>query len=212
MVGRAFREHRRAGALALVLAFALVGLQFALVGQPWAYYQRGANLVVVLVATIVLWRLAGRDAETLGLRLRVEPSPRYWLGGVALVALAVGAIVTGYLWATGRHQRLSLSAPDADAWRMDFPDLCLFYPVYEELVYRVALCSALVAVIGRWPTVVASGAIFALAHVAYGTASPDNFVAGYFLAWAYLRSGSVALPIAMHAAGNLVVFLLQPRF
>jgi membrane protease YdiL (CAAX protease family) len=32
------------------------------------------------------------------------------------------------------------------------------------------------------------------------------------MAWAYLRSGSVAVPLVMHAGGNLVVMLLRPSF
>lgn len=211
MIGRAFREDRRRGATALAVALALVGLQFALVGRPWVYHQRGALLVLVLGGVVVLWRLAGRDGASLGLRTDLQPSLRYWLLGVAVIGLVVGLIVAGYELVSGEYRHLTFHRPDARAWRWDFADLCIFYPAYEELVYRVALCSALVPWIGRWPTVVVSGALFALVHVVYGTAGPDNFVAGYFFAWAYLRSGSVALPMAMHAGGNLVVFLLQPR-
>ncbi len=34
---------------------------------------------------------------------------------------------------------------------------------------------------------------------------PDNLVAGFFVAWAYLRSETIVIPIALHALGNLVV-------
>jgi membrane protease YdiL (CAAX protease family) len=87
---------------------------------------------------------------------------------------------------------------------------CLFAPTFEELIYRLAICSTLLAWIGRWPTVFVSGLVFGFIHIANDVAGPDNFIAGYFFAWAYLRSGSLAVQIAMHAAGNLVVALLQP--
>ena len=32
---------------------------------------------------------------------------------------------------------------------------------------------------------------------------PDNLIAGFFLAWAFLKSGSIIVPLALHALGNL---------
>jgi uncharacterized protein len=213
MIGRAFREDRRRGAIALALALALMAAEFLTeyLGA-WPYQQRGSHLVVVLGVVLVMWRLAGRDAETLGLRMRIEPSPRFWLSAVALCALAVAILAAGYLLVSGKYQSLTFNPPDAHTFKWRFPDACIFYPVLEELLYRVILCSVLVAWIGKWPTVFVSGMIFGLVHVMYGVAGPDNFVGGYFLAWAYLRSGSVTVPIAMHSGGNLLVLLVQPRF
>jgi membrane protease YdiL (CAAX protease family) len=214
MIGRAFRNDRRRGAIALVLALVIVALQFkgAVLDRRWVEAQHGAHLAVVLGAIVALWWLAGRDLDTLGLRLHVDPTWRYWTIAIALIALAVGAIIAGYLVAIGAHDELSFTAPDASTWLVDVPDAAIYWPVLEELVFRVALCSALVAWIGTWPTVFASGAIFAAVHFVYGNPSPDNFVAGYFMAWAYLRSGSVAVPLAMHAGGNLIIVLLRPTF
>ena len=63
LIGRAFRDDRRRGALALVLALALVALQFQawLLERTWAERQGGTHLVVALGVAFVLWRLAGRD-------------------------------------------------------------------------------------------------------------------------------------------------------
>jgi membrane protease YdiL (CAAX protease family) len=169
-------------------------------------------LIIVLGAILVMWRLAGRDFDTLGLRLRVEPSWRFWAVAAAGIAIAVGVAGAGYLLATGRFQHLSFSAPDSNTWMSRLPDACIYAPVFEELVYRVALCSALVPWVGRWPAVIVSGAIFSLIHIANGVAGPDNFIAGYFFAWAYLRSGSAAVPMALHAGGNLIGVLVHPTF
>jgi membrane protease YdiL (CAAX protease family) len=47
--------------------------------------------------------------------------------------------------------------------------------------------------------------VFAWLHQLYGHLSPDNALAGLLLTWAYLRSGSLAVPIAPHALGNALV-------
>ena len=51
----------------------------------------------------------------------------------------------------------------------------------------------------------ASGLLFGGLHVLYGNPGPDNLVAGFFLAWAILKSGSILVPLALHALGNLCV-------
>lgn len=61
--------------------------------------------------------------------------------------------------------------------------------------------------IGSFRTVVVSGSLFAIAHFVGGNPGPDNFVAGFLLAWAYLKSGSLLIPILLHALGNLCVFV-----
>jgi CAAX protease family protein len=214
VIGRAFGEDRKHGAMALAIGLAVVALQFqnALFAHPWAYLQGGTHLILALGAIIVMWRLAGRDFDTLGLRMRVEPSWRYWVIATVLIGLVVSVVGAGYVIATGKYEHLSFAAPDSSTWLDRIPNGCIYAPVFEELVFRVALCSALVPWVGRWPTVIASGAIFSLVHITYGVGGPDNFIAGYFMAWAYLRSGSVAVPIAMHASGNLIGELLRPTF
>ena len=82
-------------------------------------------------------------------------------------------------------------------------------PILEESVYRLALCVPLAALCGpRW-TIAVSGAVFAALHFVYGNPGPDNFIAGYFLAWAYLKSGTLMIPMALHALGNACVIALH---
>ena len=63
----------------------------------------------------------------------------------------------------------------------------------------------MVRLIGPWGTIFLSGCAFGALHFLYGNPAPDNFIAGYFLAWAYLKSGSVVVPIVLHSLGNLFV-------
>jgi membrane protease YdiL (CAAX protease family) len=51
--------------------------------------------------------------------------------------------------------------------------------------------------------------VFAGLHVVTGVASPDNLIAGYILAWAYLKSGSLFIPVTLHALGNLSVLIAE---
>jgi membrane protease YdiL (CAAX protease family) len=82
-------------------------------------------------------------------------------------------------------------------------------PLYEELLYRVALCVPLVALVGpRW-TILASGLVFAALHVRYGNPAADNCIAGFVLGWAYLRSSCLLVPLLLHALGNLCAFLVH---
>lgn len=58
------------------------------------------------------------------------------------------------------------------------------------------------AILRATPTVIVGGTLFAALHFVYGNAAPDNVVAGFFLTWAYLKSGTLVIPIIYHAAGN----------
>ena len=42
-------------------------------------------------------------------------------------------------------------------------------------------------------------------HFFYGNPGLDNFVGGYVFAWAYVRSGSLYVPMTLHALGNACV-------
>jgi membrane protease YdiL (CAAX protease family) len=51
--------------------------------------------------------------------------------------------------------------------------------------------------------------LFGLIHVLGGNPGPDNLIAGFFLQWAYMKSGTVLVPLAMHSSGNLIAFSAQ---
>jgi uncharacterized protein len=52
---------------------------------------------------------------------------------------------------------------------------------------------------------------FAALHLIYiyGNPSPENLAGGLFLAWVYLKSEGLALPILLHSLGNLLALLMQ---
>jgi membrane protease YdiL (CAAX protease family) len=52
-------------------------------------------------------------------------------------------------------------------------------------------------------TVALSGVVFAALHWIVHAADPFNQFGGFLLAWVYLESGSLAVPLALHALANL---------
>jgi membrane protease YdiL (CAAX protease family) len=163
---------------------------------------------VALTSLAALAWLSDGDLSTLGL---CGPCGgwRRWARLTVLLGLVGGVClsVAVALWvATGRRFLVPLAPEEASPF---FLRACVFAPLLEEAIYRVALCAPLAAVAGPWRAIAASGAVFALLHVAYGNASPENLLGGFFLAWAYLRSGSVCLPVLLHSAGNLFCLAVQ---
>ncbi len=168
----------------------------------------GRWAVALAALTAQVWLSAG-DLSTVGL---CAPAGgwRQWVRLTALLGVvAVGCVgAAAGLWvAAGWHLPVQSVAPAETG--SAFLRMCVFAPLLEEAVYRVALCVPLTAVAGPWPAVVASGAVFGLLHAVYGNASPENLLGGFLLAWVYLRSGSACMPVLLHAAGNLVILCGQ---
>lgn len=88
--------------------------------------------------------------------------------------------------------------------------LLLIAAAAEEFLFRGFMFQRLVAGVGAWPAQLAIAALFTLTHAdALATLGAQRYLAGanIFLAsllfgLAFLRSGSLALPIGMHFAAN----------
>jgi membrane protease YdiL (CAAX protease family) len=84
----------------------------------------------------------------------------------------------------------------------------LYAPVLEEVLYRLALCSVIAARWGTGTAIVGSGIVFGIAHLIYGNPNAMNLAGGFFLAWAFLKSNSILVPILLHGLGNIYLFLV----
>ncbi|WP_197446696.1 CPBP family intramembrane glutamic endopeptidase [Tautonia plasticadhaerens] len=162
-----------------------------------------------LTALAALTWLSDGDLPTLGL---VPPAGgwRRWAGLAALLGVVAAACMgaAAGLWVAAGW-RLPVQAVAPSQVGPALLRMCVFAPLLEESLYRVALCVPLARAVGPWAAVTASAAAFGLLHVAYGHPSPENLLGGFFLAWAYLRSGSVFVPVALHAIGNLLILIGQ---
>jgi membrane protease YdiL (CAAX protease family) len=80
------------------------------------------------------------------------------------------------------------------------------FPVIEELFFRGFLLTFLKNYTSTWAALVLSSGLFAFAHVNLAAALP-LWVLGIVLGLAYENTGSLLLPIGIHACWNLVTAL-----
>jgi len=85
---------------------------------------------------------------------------------------------------------------------------CILYPVIEEFIYRAFFCSLVYKLADEKNAIILSGSFFAVLHFRYGNPSPFNFVAGYFLAWVYLKGNNIIFPVMLHSFGNMLLIAI----
>jgi len=87
----------------------------------------------------------------------------------------------------------------------------LVYPLLEECIYRGIMLQMLRRSLPLWAALLPPTLLFGVTHLGY---SPQNAVfagiAGLYLAWLSIRSGSLLTSIACHSAINLFVVFLLP--
>ncbi|MAG94450.1 MAG: hypothetical protein CMJ48_11970 [Planctomycetaceae bacterium] len=188
------------------LAVGVVALDLWMVSEGAAL----ARAVPAVVGTMLLMKMYRWNLELLGLRLRVEPSMGYWVKA-ALVMGAVLAVILapfGLLYPDRVAEVAAMAQAYGDQLFAErFVPMCVEAPLIEEVLYRLILCAGLAPVIGRGGSIAVSGFAFALLHVVYGNPSPENLLGGFLLGWSYYRSGSILVPISLHAIGNLAVLI-----
>jgi membrane protease YdiL (CAAX protease family) len=192
--------------LAAALAVGGAAVACDLFVHPLRGDLRRAGFAAMAVA--ILLALARGDRRALGLRLTPHRGWLWWIRLsliISLIMLTVIGLGSAFLWLIGKPPEVRSMFTSTDQFAAVFRHSVVVAPLVEEPVYRTLLCVPLVAALGRWPTIVVSGGVFGYLHFRYGNPSPDNFFAGYVLAWAYLESRSLLLPIIFHAAGNAIV-------
>jgi membrane protease YdiL (CAAX protease family) len=129
------------------------------------------------------------DGSLLG--LRSSPIDGWWkwcrLGFIFFLAIAALLAMFAGIWGMfGWKIPIYRTSPSLHAliW------MCVYAPVVEETIYRSLISVALIPSIGEWGTIIVSGVVFAGIHV------------GLILAWAFIRSGTILVPIALHSGGN----------
>jgi uncharacterized protein len=198
----------------LLAAAAAAGADYALIGTgqyaSWELYSLAALATVPSVAAAIYLG----DREAFGFRLSPIQGWAWWakasivLGGIVLLAsLAAAAVILGLLRYPIPPNRFHIHA-SADLWWF-FWWMCIRAPIVEEVIYRLAICPPVTAWLGPNAAIAISGLLFAAGHVLSGNASPDNLLAGFLLAWAYLKSGTLVVPLALHSLGNLFAFAVQ---
>jgi len=207
-IGKAVPSALSQRALLAAVAALIVAADLFLAwnGRYMTPYRLGFLIVALgLYGPVTRW-----DSPSLGLTLRPVQSFKYWIKAAVLIGVMMLALILVsllVLTAFGKSFSPPARAPsEALTW---FYFACINAPILEEVVYRFILCVPLVAICGPWCAIALSTVTFAGLHFATGVASPDNIVAGVFLAWAFLKSGSLAVPIALHALGNTCILVAE---
>lgn len=206
------RGRERASCSAALLAVTFVVLHFAAAQFPsrfpgWPpprWFVELTEPFLALAGLAAVLCIHDGEAPLLGLRSAPIQGWRYWFRmalwfGAAIILLLV---VCSAIW-------ISLG------WPIPLPPrptdlavqlfwMCVYAPLVEEIVFRSLLTAGVYPWAGQRGAIVISGVVFALIHVIGGNPGPDNQVAGFLLEWAFLRSGTILVPLAMHAAGNLI--------
>ncbi len=170
-------------------------------------YQYGLIWLLLLgLAVGALWLGAGRDWPALGLA---------WgsASGFAL-GITVGALAALIL----RPLVVARSPKAAESLRKSFGRLEVFLPgtaqqlrwslllsvfagVFEELAYRGYLMAYFGNWLGPWGALAASSVLFGLAHTYQGLSGVlATGLVGALFGWVYLETGSLLLPMLLHAA------------
>jgi membrane protease YdiL (CAAX protease family) len=166
-----------------------------------------AGALAFLILRYVYWR-----SKTMGVpRLFGQGIQRGVVRGVAYGI--VGAVVgLGYMACLSRFHWLEI-ATEESAWAG--PDLALWLtlvavvaaPFCEEFIFRGLIFGGLRRLVGCWPSVLASAAIFAIVHPA--VSALPVFVLGVCAALAYEATGMLLAPILTHAIYNAAVVGVQ---
>ncbi len=163
-----------------------------------------------------VWYLTDRnEGADLGLRLQ----RRDWWGLPAgfvmqiVVTLALSPLIE---WLGGgeepQQQVAELSTQLTGGWHIGAFGLAVVVmaPFFEEVIFRGLLLSRLLRSVPSWAAVLLSAAAFGGVHLADPDAVfvvPGLIVIGLVLGFAALWSGSLGLPIMIHAGSNLTAFV-----
>jgi uncharacterized protein len=202
--------------LAFLAAYSLVS--YAVAAALGALLPKGGRLPSWLPAAWVLGliclgvsalalRFEGRDLSSLGFRLDRRWLLEFGAGTLLGLLLLVSAALLvrglgGFHWE--RNSAVGLGGLLAAAW------MYLAVGFFEETLFRGFAFQRLVAGLGAWPSLALAGLVFALAHwgnpgMAGATriwATLNIGLAAILLGLAWIRTGSLALPIGIHLGWN----------
>ena len=199
----------------------LDGMTFDTAAKINLYWSNGVVLWIGAGLVIGMWILLGRELRALGLVLEQDQ-----LGVTLAIAAGFVVVFSVDVWySTSNPERRSrLTAK----WRRDVP----FLPttprevrhfallgttagITEEILARGFLLLYLIAVIdqpnvGAAASVIAGGLLFAFAHRYEGNRAMSRiFVLAVFFGAITVVSGSIVIPMVLHAAVNIVAGVLS---
>jgi membrane protease YdiL (CAAX protease family) len=179
-IGRTLSSSRDLVVLATVLGVGAVLID-VLICLYRPRHLHAYRMTLAIFAALCLLCLARGDRASIGLVLHPRKGFGYWWKATALigVGLVLFLCFIGVFYRVAHIPPRFVLAPES-ALRI-LPGWCVYYPLLEEVLYRLVLCVPLVALLGPWYAIVISGVVFGALHCLYGNPAPTNFVAGYGL-------------------------------
>lgn len=198
--------------LAFVAMLVILDSDFILTYR-WSPGYHWPRSLLACIGAFVMLGLCGWDFKSLGLVLKPAQGFRYWIKAGILIGIAVlGFSLLIFVLSRLIGHPIPLPKMNPNQAQSFFFIACVQAPLIEEFLYRLVLCVPFVAMAGSWFTIIISGCVFAALHFVYGNPGPDNFIAGFFLCWAYLKSRSIIIPILFHSIGNAFVIAINLGF
>jgi membrane protease YdiL (CAAX protease family) len=166
-------------------------------------------IFAMALAILTMARARGTSLTAFGLRTEIAPSIVSWVRvGLVCMVIAGGLLIVTTRLYPPQSLRMLAITPRTFFLRW-LPIVCVAYPLAEELLFRSCLMTALLSLMAPLPAIGVDGLVFAGFHWCYGNPDPFNQIAGFFLAWSFTRSGSVVVPFAFHALGNVAAGLAR---
>jgi membrane protease YdiL (CAAX protease family) len=166
-------------------------------------------LLCLGLAAMGLWQLGGRSWAAMGFTAPDLSGVAAGIGAGALLGLAMRPILVARSGKARAAIRKSFGPLEAilprDGQQLRWALLVsVFAGVFEEIAYRGYLMAWFGAWLGPWGALAASSLLFGFAHLYQGKVGVlVTTILGVLFGWLYLETGSLLLPIALHAALDL---------
>jgi membrane protease YdiL (CAAX protease family) len=181
------------------------------------YLQSALYAILVLVGTAGVLAENRRTARTQFGLDRVKPGKALtWgllvFGAVMLVETPLTQVSTWILDALQMPHPEQQSVETFRQYNQSFSILwflfqaVILFPMIEELFFRGFLLTFLKNYTSTWPAIVLSAGVFAFAHLNMGAVLP-LWLLGVVLGVAYEHTGSLIVPMSIHACFNLATGL-----
>jgi membrane protease YdiL (CAAX protease family) len=172
-----------------------------------------------VVSVLLIAQMRGARLRDLFVPARVPFFRALWLGvGLGLAAFLLStttSMIVLKIVGTGEGQQklvqgfeTARSIGDKGVIWAITASAVLVAPICEEILFRGSLYPVLARVLGRGPSAMVVSALFALAHDTY-SAAPSLAVLALCFTIAYEYSGTLLVPIFMHATFNGISLVQQ---
>jgi len=180
------------------------------------YRELAAEQTVSTGVVLALWR-SGIPARSLGLF-----APRMWAWNMAVFLVIAGLLVWSSLWLRPKAEKLKKRVegkigallPESHQERFWFGAISVGAGISEELVFRGFLLyyfSAYLTHVNMLGRALLASLVFGLGHIYQGwRGAVGTGILGLVFAGFYLATGSLLLPVAIHAAVDLRGLIIFP--